>query len=510
MIRELWNQQGLAARAGLIAGIAAILVGMTWAGLHLLRPQYQVLFSGLDARDASLMVAELEKLKVPYRLGEGGSALLVPQDQVPSTRMKLMGKELPLQGAVGLELFNHSDFGVTEFAQKVNYQRALQGEITRTILSIAQVRAARVHLVLPEQGLFKKAGTRPKASIVLTLRDGETLRPEQVNGMQRLVSSAIPDIAMQDVTIVNQQGIALSRAEEPGAEGLGGSSSRLDVKRLTEDYLSRKATAVLEQAFGAGQVMASADVSLNLDQVKVTTEDPVPARTDKPGAAHGVIVRERETRRSAATTAPDASRGENSANPVTLREVDYQVGRRVEQVISAPGAVRRLTMAVVVRRALDGAQTERVRELVATAVGFAKERGDSVVVYSIDQVAGAGQPKIPGFPEEPLAASANGNGSAGVAGAKNLLARNGTAGPAKVDPATQDWLAWLLGALALAAFGALIYGAWDGVAKRAGLSPRGTRSLTETEREALLRDMRSWLNSPQAAGVAPSGGTGVA
>lgn len=506
MIRELWGQQTLVARIGLVMGVVVILGGMIWAGMYLLRPQYQVLFSGLDARDASVMVAELEKLKTPYRLDESGSAILVPQEQVPATRMKLMGKELPLQGTVGLELFNHSDFGVTEFSQKVNYQRALQGEITRTILSITQVRAARVHLVLPEQGIFKKTGTRPKASIVLTLRDGETLRPEQVSGIQRLVSSAIPDIAMQDVTIVNHQGIALSRIEGPGVDGLVDSATRLDLKRTTEDHLSRKATAVLEQVFGSGQVMASADVSLNLDQLKVTTEDALPVRVDDASAAHGVIVRERETRQS--TGVPkDAPRSENNANPITLREVDYQVGRRVEQMIYAPGAIRRLTMAVVVRHALNEAQTQRVRELVATAVGTVDERGDLVTIYSIDQVANVGQSVSQVLPEDSRTVPSSAGASQPATSSKNVLTRGI---PAKTDPLPQDWLPWLLGALGAAVVGVLIYGAWVGVVRRARSGPRAAPELTQAQREALLKDIRQWLNLPHRTGEAQVGNSGTA
>ena len=169
------------ARIGLGAGLAAIVMAMGLGAWWLLRPDHAVLFADLRPQDAALMAAELDKLKRPYDVADGGTTLLVERAQVHSTRMKLMGKDLPLHGAVGLELFNNSDFGMTEFAQKVNYQRALQGELTRTILSFPEVQDARVHLALPEQGLFKQAATRPKAAITLTLRPGRTLRGEQVS-----------------------------------------------------------------------------------------------------------------------------------------------------------------------------------------------------------------------------------------------------------------------------------------------------------------------------------------
>ncbi|MFY7940151.1 MAG: flagellar M-ring protein FliF, partial [Burkholderiaceae bacterium] len=131
-----------------------------------------MLFSDLKPQDAGAMTAELERLKVPYQVADNGTAILVDKAVVHTTRIKLMGKELPLHGAVGLELFNNTDFGMTEFAQKINYQRAVQGELTRTILSLAEIRVVRVHLALPEQGLFKQATSKAKASISLTLRQG--------------------------------------------------------------------------------------------------------------------------------------------------------------------------------------------------------------------------------------------------------------------------------------------------------------------------------------------------
>ena len=150
-IRNFWNGLGRGARAGLVAGTVSIALATAAMGWWALRADYQVLFAELSPQDAAAMTAELERLKVPYRLADEGASILVEKEQVYAVRMKLMGKDLPLHGAVGFELFNNSDFGMTEFAQKINYQRALQGELTRTILSLAQVKDARVLLVLPEQ-----------------------------------------------------------------------------------------------------------------------------------------------------------------------------------------------------------------------------------------------------------------------------------------------------------------------------------------------------------------------
>ncbi|HVE52858.1 MAG TPA: flagellar basal-body MS-ring/collar protein FliF, partial [Ramlibacter sp.] len=341
------------------------------------------------------MAGELDKLKTPYRMGDDGTSILVDREEVYKTRMKLMGKELPLRGAVGFELFNNSDFGMTEFAQKINYQRALQGELTRTILSLAQVKDARVLLVMPEQGLFKQAANKAKASIAVTLRQGQALRPEQVVGMQRLVSSSVPGIAAQDVTVLDQNGVALSRnglGEGDGEAGTG----RLDLKKETENYLSRKAGEVLERAFGPGQAMASVDVVLSADRAQVTTEDLVVPPGRSGAAATGVMVRERETLREAGGTKGDGGEAAPAARSgSSQREVEYAVGRRVEQVVSQPGGIRRIQAVAVVRRSLDAAQQEQVRRVLAAAVGASFERGDTVVVHTLETAPLAAVPAMP-------------------------------------------------------------------------------------------------------------------
>ncbi|NML42923.1 flagellar M-ring protein FliF [Ramlibacter sp. G-1-2-2] len=396
-----WLALGRRAQAGLVAGLVAILLFVAFASWWALRPDRAVLFSDLREQDAALLAAELDKLKLPYAVAENGSTLLVERSQVHATRMKLMGKDLPLHGAVGFELFNNGDFGMTEFAQKVNYQRALQGELTRTILTFPEVQDARVHLALPEQGLFKPASARPKAAITLALRFGSGLRPEQVSGIQRLVAAAVPGLSASEVTLVDQQGLALSRVTQEGEEG----GARLDLKRETENYLSRKAGAVLERAFGPGQALASVDATLNMEQVRVTTEDVIAAPDGRGGPAAGVLVRERESSRDTATPEPRGMDARGLRGSSVQRDVEYQAGRRVEQVVSQPGSIRRLQVVAVLRAALDAAQQEQVRKLVAAAVGASFERGDTVVVQSFAAIAAPGAAPAPPVEVVPRAAS---------------------------------------------------------------------------------------------------------
>jgi flagellar M-ring protein FliF len=466
-----WLSLDQRARAGVLAGTVLIVLATGVAAWWLLRTEYAVLFTDLKPQDAGAMSAELEKLKVPYQVADGGATLLVDKAQVHTTRLKLMGKDLPLHGAVGMELFNNAEFGMTEFAQKINYQRALQGELTRTILSFDEIRDARVHLALPEQSLFKQATTRPKAAVTLTLRSGRSLRAEQVTGIQRLVAAAVPGLAAQEVTVVDNQGVALNRSSESDSAGAGG---RLDLKRETENYLSRKAALVLERAFGPGQALASVDVTLNMDQVRVTTEDVIAAPEGRTGVPTGVLVKERESTRDNAASEAAESRGQRASS--TQREVEYQAGRRVEQVVGQPGSVRRIHVVAVVREPLSAQRQEQVRDMLAAAVGASLERGDTVQVHSFAAAAVA-QEQVSAPPQP----TADGAGGAGP------VATPGIAGQ-------------LVGAFAVAAALVVVFLLVQWRASRGRARPAVL--LTDNERRVALRKVSTWLEASPGAGVA--------
>lgn len=494
---DAWGERmGNAARAGLIVGAMLILALTAAVGFWLLRSDDQVLFADMAPQDAAVMTAELERQKIPYQLseqpdasGHTGVTILVDRANVYKTRMRLMGKDIPLHGAIGFELFNSSDLGMTEFAQKINYQRALQGELTRTILALEEVRDARVLLALPDQGLFKQAASKPKASVNLSLKPGRTLRAEQVSGIQRLVSAAIPGILVQDVTIVDQRGVALTRgsSDGPEADAAASGAGRLDLKKDTEGYLSRKATAVLERVLGEGQATASVDVTLNMDRMQSNTDELVGAPA-KPGAtATGVVMRERETVRDVG-----APLGGNSAgaplNPLggsNQREVEYAVGHRVEQVISQPGSIRRLQVAVVVRQRLGAVQQDQLRAMVAAAVGASLERGDAVVVQSAEgfgaAAAGSAAPATGATEMVPDATLENA-----------LPAREGHAAfavpwPAGITP---------VGAAALVVALLLLLILGVALVRPRREAATGPISLTEADRQALLVQMQRWMQVP--------------
>jgi flagellar M-ring protein FliF len=490
-MKRLWDslgkQRSSGARLGLVVGAAAIVIGTAAAGWWFMRPDYQVLFADLSPQDASAMSAELDRLKIPYVLGDapGGDreagAILVDKSDVYRTRMKLMAKDLPLHGTVGFELFNNGDIGMTEFAQKINFQRALQGELTRTILALAEVRDARILLALPEQGLFRQAAAKPTAAVTLSLKAGQRLQPAQVNGIQRLVASAVPGIQAQDVTIVDQSGVALTRPAGDPADAAG--SARLDLKQETEAYLARKATAVLERTLGAGNVTASVDVTLNMDRVQTNTDEVIGAPVKAGELPTGFVSRERESTREIGAPVAPAGNAAAAAGGSSQHETEYTLGHRVEQVVGQPGSIRRIQVAVVVRHPLTPSQQEQLRQTVAAAVGASTDRGDTVVVQStvafdsarnaaarLDAVAGvdadAAQPPMPGTASSRAAAI--------------------RAGEAR---GTSQWLVLLavfgvLGLLAVLASRAL---------RRARPAP-GVRPLTHAERQEMLEKLRGWMN----------------
>ena len=468
-LTEFWTRLDRRSRIGLTLGATAIVVAVAVAGIWVTRSNYQVLFSGMKPQDASVMLSELDKQKIPYRLEADGSTILVPQEVVHKTRISLLGQDLPLHGAVGFELFNNADFGMTEFAQRINYQRALQGEITRTILSLANVESARVLIALPEQGLFHRGAGAPTASIALALRDGRSLTSEQVLGIQRLVSASIPDIESRNVTIVNQHGVALTASNEE-SDGAAAADARLALKRSTEDYLTRKISTMLDQTFGAGTVVASVDVLLNMDRIRITTEDVLPYSPAGKGQPTGVVVRERRSNREG-----ELGAGVNNSRRTgggAENETDYQAGRKVEEIVSTPGVIMKMGVTAVVKGPIDGVALDRLRILVGNAAGAQIERGDTVIVYSTEQMAARKGAAV----QEP----------------ESAVARTPADPPALKTEF--EWTPRLAIALLLAAGGVLVLLLLL-LSHRRAQAPR----LSTEQREVMLHQLRGWLDPSKPA-----------
>ncbi|MDO8299545.1 flagellar basal-body MS-ring/collar protein FliF [Lacisediminimonas sp.] len=499
-----------AARASLALAACAIVAGFIALALWALSPDYQVLFSDLDNQDGSAIVAELDRLKIPYRFADDGKTVLVEQDKVYKTRLQLMGRGVNLKGTVGFEIFNESDFGMTDFAQRIKFQRALQGELARTIMGLEEVQSARVHLVVPESGFLKKTDKQAKASVTVTTRPGQQLSPQQVLGIQRLVAAAVPEIDAHAITVLNSRGVTLSRPADAAQDGSG--DARLAIKQQTEAYLGSKITAILDQTFGAGRSTVSVDVTLDHDSLKITREDVLPAATAN-GDADGAIVRRKNSSRRAGTPASAAQDKPAAAGVAAARagddeqatdEIEYQHGRKIEQLVSTPGSIKRLSVGVVIPDPIGADRIDMLSKVIAMSAGLNSARGDALAIYPAYPASGAAasatardQETVSRAADAVLTVTpADMAQPAGVANAAQATAtaragKHGTSANQNLGLPGQVWLLSAVAALAAVSLALLVW----------MLTPRhrASKRLGPAERERALQELQAWLNEPSAA-----------
>jgi len=365
-IKEMFDSTTPSNKSGLIIGAVSIFIITFIAIYWVMSENYAVLFKDMEPQDAASIVNELEGRDIPFKLQDSGRTILISENDVHRVRLQLMNSEARLIGGIGFELFDDSDFGMTEFVQKINYQRALQGELTRTITSLDEIKYARVHLVLPENSLFKKDEKNASASITLFVKDGNKLTEKQVSGIQRLVASSVPGMELSSVSISNQNGVVLSQnmSEDDGSATV---SQRLRIRKEVESYLTQKAMKILEATFGIDQAVVSVDVALNLNKVQSTMENVIPSKEEKKG-----VVKKRETKNQSA----------KKQDSVTT-EVEYRLGRKVDQIVTMPGNIEHLTIGVLVPTDTTNQRILQIEELVAMAVGLDKQRGDEIVVHAV-------------------------------------------------------------------------------------------------------------------------------
>jgi len=305
------------------AGVAVIVIATVAFAWWAMRTEYAVLFSRLTEADAAGIVTELKKQKVDYQLGDAGTTIRVPAERVHDIRLALMSSGTPLAGGVGFEIFDRQGLGATEQSQRVSFQRALQGELARTIGALDGVQQARVHLVLSESTLFRRDRQEARASVSLKLEPGNVLQSAQIFGIQRLVAAAVPGVDIGRVVVTDQHGITLSASDALTVGGATG-EGRLSMKREVEEYVTRKVVALLDRAYGPGRAIVSVDATLNFDEVRRTVQDLMPT--------NGQNVRRR--RQTTAGTALDpAATFQEDVTPRGTTDTEYDYGRRVEQVV---------------------------------------------------------------------------------------------------------------------------------------------------------------------------------
>jgi flagellar M-ring protein FliF len=373
-VPSLFSQMTVRARWLFALGLFGILGLLGFGAWWALDPGYATLATDLRPADASEIGTALSEWGISYRFQDGDKTVLVPRESVYSTRMKLASEGIPRGGSVGFEAFKDSDYGVTEFAQRINYQRALQGELERTIESMREVRSARVHLTIHHAGLFEQDQEGSKASVSLALRDGQQLDARHVAGIQRLVASAVEGLDPSNVTLLDEQGAALSGGADALAAGSLG--DREDQALRLETSLQAQASGLLARALHRKDFTISVAVQLNYDRVK-----RVGNRVLGPGKdGHSVLVREKT----------DSNRGDAQANAgsnlASSREAEYAHGTEQEEIVQAPGRVERISVGIVLPANVPEARFKELSDVVAAGIGLDASRGDHVEVTTATSV----------------------------------------------------------------------------------------------------------------------------
>ncbi|MDE3071442.1 MAG: flagellar M-ring protein FliF [Pseudomonadota bacterium] len=392
-MRQFFTSMSRRSRIAFVAGllmIACVIGGATWWITH---PPYGVLFGELRESDAAEITAALSQMQVPYRLADEGKTILVPAEQVYGTRMKLVSQGVPKGGSVGFELFKDSDYGVTEFAQKVNFQRALQGELERTISSLSEVESARVHLTIHHPSLFERGQETSKASVTLNLRPHKRLDAREVVGIQRLVASAVEELKPDSVVVLDGKGLVLSgyAADGPGEASIG---DRLDEQTRIETGLRKRVGQMLHRVLLADDFTVSVNVRLNYDRVKQVSERLLAQGKD----GNGLLVREKTdvTGHVIDSSDPDHVRTGPTSNG---REVEYAHGHEQEEVDRAPGRIERISVGIVIPSTLPRAEIEKLSAVVSAGLGLDPSRGDKVDIAAIalpERVAAVVPAPVPG------------------------------------------------------------------------------------------------------------------
>lgn len=411
---RLNSQQKLAGMVVIALFLAVVIGGFLWVR----EPAYAVLFSIQDEKDGGQIVAALQQQNIPYHFSEGGHTILVPQNVVHDTRLRLAAQGLPKGGLVGFELLENQKMGISQFAEQINYQRGLEGELARSIQSLAAVKGARVHLAIPKQTAFLRDEQKTSASVLVSLYPGRTLEPAQVAGIVNLVASSVPQLNPINVTVIDQEGRLVSQSQDALREsGLG--PSQLKYVREIEANYAKRIEDILSPVVGASNVRAQVAVDVDFSQVDQVAEtykpnpspdtairsqqvnetgSGSPAATGIPGAltnqppvpATAPISQPPVAGGAAAGTSANNTQQNYSKNITT----NYEVDKTISHTKGVPGTVRRLSVAVVVNYKkeiaqdpakskslpLTAAELQQLTDLAREAVGFNKERGDTLNV----------------------------------------------------------------------------------------------------------------------------------
>ncbi|MCI5068031.1 flagellar basal-body MS-ring/collar protein FliF [Acidovorax sp.] len=397
---------------------AALLVAVAIAAIVMGRqPDYRVLFANLNDKDGGAIVAQLSQMNVPYKHADGGGAILIPADRVHDVRLRLATQGLPKGSVAGFELMESSKFGMTQFQERLNFQRGLEGELTRSIQALSSVQSARVHLALPNQNGFFREQQKPSASVLVSLHPGRILDRAQLAGIVHLVASSVPELAPSAVSVLDDTGKLLSQSPDTAA-GTGVDAQQLLYVQQIEQQYTRRILDILEPVVGRDNVKAQVTAEVDFTQTESTSEQHRPnLATDASAIRSQQIVESTGPQGNPLPTGvPGATTNQppapatapiNGANPAPTaagqqpqgaqavagkREsiTNYEVDKTVRVTRGGSGALKRVSAAVVVNyqsvedkgktvtKALTPEQIEQMTALVRETIGFNRDRGDSV------------------------------------------------------------------------------------------------------------------------------------
>jgi flagellar M-ring protein FliF len=417
----------------LVVAAAAVVAVMVVFWLWSQQPDYRVLFSNYSDKDGGAIVAALEKMNVPYKFSDSGAAILVPASQVHQARLKLASDGLPKGGNIGFEILENQKFGVSQFVEQVNFQRALEGELERSIQSIGAVEVARIHLAIPKASVFVRDQQQPTASVLLNLRAGRSLDAQQVGAVVHLVASSVPNLPAANVTVVDQNGNLLSdTSKKMGVNNLD--PTQLKYIDDIQQSITKRVESIITPIVGAKNVRAEASAEIDFSSLEQAAEIYKPNQkpddaairslqsneslTSNGGSATGVpgaLSNQPPANATApiTTTAGAAPGAATEAAPVNNQKnttTNFEVDKTIRYSQQGMGGIKRLNVAVVVNnmpvvdkkgkvtyRPLTAAEKTQINDLAMQAMGFNKERGDALTVVN-SSFAGEPEEIIPEVP----------------------------------------------------------------------------------------------------------------
>jgi flagellar M-ring protein FliF len=383
--QELGSKQKLIFLSSIVFSVVFLALVVLWST----KPSYNALYSGLEEKDASKIVEKLRELNIDFQLENGGTRILVPQSELHSLRLEMAKEGLPESSGSGYELFDDVNIGMTEFLQKLNYRRALETELSRTIKSMDEILEARVHIVIPKESLFLEDQKETTASVVIKQKKHQTLSKEQVQGIVFLVASAIEGLRTKNVTIIDQSGVVLNQKRDENSL-YAASAGQIEIKKNYEKYLAQKVQSMMNSAVGAGNSMVRVDLELDFSKVDRRVEQYDP---------EGQVVRSEEVREDEKSQLTQANQpGDQAKKSNTIS--NYEISRTIENRIGETGSIKRLTVAVMINDRLVKTTTEdgeselnyekwtqeqltSFENLVKNAIGFSEQRGDIITVNNV-------------------------------------------------------------------------------------------------------------------------------